>query len=111
MVSFKRRRSGTEQGKRIFHLCSDDGHIASVIARRFFLLVAGFLLLIDDDESNIFKRGENRGACADDYAGFPMAHSPLGLRLFDVTQRGVQYHNAFELRSKPCPALAPKPKR
>src|SRR5215813_4989331 len=54
VIGFERRRGRTEQGKRILHLRSDDGHIASVIARRFFLLVAGFLLLVDDDEAKIF---------------------------------------------------------
>jgi hypothetical protein len=51
MPAFQRgRRTAQDNGGR-FALGAENGHVASMIARRLFLLVGAFVLLIDNDNS------------------------------------------------------------
>ena len=109
MVGFERRRSRTEKRDRVFEFGADDGDVASVVARRFFLLIAGFLLFIDDDEAEIFEWRKDGGARADDDAGFAVADAPPFASALNVAERGVQNSDSFEARAEPGTALATHP--
>src|SRR5882724_5692989 len=101
MVCFQRRCSRAEKSQCIFQFGADNGYVATVVARSFFLLVAGFLLFINNDEAKVFYGRKNRGPRSDDDAGFAIANAPPFARPLDVAQRGMQYRNAFEARAKP----------
>ena len=81
-----------------------------MITRRFFLLVAAFLLLVDDNQPEIFERRKNCRARTHDDAGIAVSNVPPFACAFDITQRGVQYGDAFEACAKPGAALPADPK-
>src|ERR1700733_6815803 len=89
VVGLKRRRRGAEEHGGVFKAPAINGGVAAVVARRFLLLVGGFLLLIDDDEAEIFERGEDGRARADDDAGFAAADAPPFASAFDIRQAAV----------------------
>ena len=53
----------------LFHLASNDGDIAGMVARRLFLFVSVLVLLIHNDQTQRIDRRKNRRAGADDNAG------------------------------------------
>ena len=109
VIGFQRWRGRAEKRDGVFQFGAHDGDVAAVVARRFFLLVAVFLLFVDDDQAEIFERREDRGARADDDAGFAVAHAPPFAGALDVAERGVQNGDAFEARAKPGAALTANP--
>ena len=42
-----------------------DCDVSAVVSRSGVLFVARFVFLINDDEAEVFERGEDGGACAD----------------------------------------------
>src|SRR5262245_6787284 len=90
MISFQGWCGGAEQSDRSFELGADDGDVAAVVARRFFLLVAGLLLFVDDNEAKIFDGRKNGGTRADNDARFAVAHAPPFAGACDIAERGVQ---------------------
>src|SRR4029453_12321754 len=103
-------RGGTEKSDGIFQFGADNGDVAAVVARGFFLLVAGFLLFVDDDESQIFDGRENRGACANDDAGFAITNAPPFASALDIAESGVKNGDAFEMSAEPGAAPPANPK-
>ena len=69
------------------HLGAHHGHIARMVARRFFLLVGGVLLFIHDDQGKISDRGEHRRARTDHHAGFSALDAMPLLGAFFVGER------------------------
>ena len=65
VVTLERRRGAAEQHHGLFNPGSDDGDVARVIARCFFLLVRSFVLLIHHDQPELFQRREDGATCAD----------------------------------------------
>ena len=68
-VTFQRRRGGTENDDTFLDFGPDDGDVASMVTRCFFLLVGILVLFIDHDQSKICQRREYRAPRADDDAG------------------------------------------
>jgi hypothetical protein len=111
MKSFERWSRGTQQRDGVFHFCPNDGNVAAVVARRFFLFVTIFLLFVDDDKAEFFERGENGGARADDDAGFAGSNAAPFAGALDIAESRVQNGDSFKSRAKPAVALAADPKR
>ena len=109
MIGLQGRRRRSKEGHRVLHFRANDGHVAPVIPRRFFLLEAAFLLLVDDDEPEIVEWRKDRRARSHDDARLAMAHAPPFARALDVAQCGVQHRDAFESRAKPRAALPADP--
>ena len=68
MIALQRRRGAPEHNDALFDLGPHDGDIARVISRRFLLLISALVFFIDYDEAQVFERGKNRTARADDDA-------------------------------------------
>ena len=69
VITLERRGGGPEQDDALLHFSPNDGNIAGVVAGRFLLLVGGLVFFIDDDEPDVFERGEDGAARADDDPG------------------------------------------
>ena len=111
VIRLERRRRRSQQRHGIFELGTHYGHVAAVIARRFFLLVTAFLLLIDNDQPHIFQRRKNRRPRPHNYARLPVAYSPPFTRTLHITQRRMQNRHALEACTKPRATLPSHPQR
>ena len=65
------RRGAAEKHGRLLAMPAQDGHVPRMVARRFVLLVGILVLLIHNDDAEVFERGKNRAAGADDDPGCP----------------------------------------
>ena len=64
--TFKTRRRGTEDDRRVVKFGELFGDDAGLIARRLLvLLVRAVLLLVDDNQADVLKRREQCRPCAD----------------------------------------------
>ena len=72
--AFHRRRGRTENNDGAFHLATDHGDVARVVARGFLLLVGVFVFLVHDEKAQRFDGREDGRACADDDPGAALAN-------------------------------------
>ncbi len=67
--------------------------IPRVVAKTVLLLEGAVMLLVDDDDAEVVKRGEHRGAGADQNGGATVATGEPGIEPFPVVHGGVHRHH------------------
>ena len=65
VIALERRRRAAEDDRAFLDLRADNGDVARVITRSFFLFVSRLVFFVDNDESEVLQRREDRASRAD----------------------------------------------
>ncbi len=69
--------------------------IPRMVAKAVLLLEGAVVLLVDDDDAEVVKRGEHRGAGADQDGGAAVAAGQPGIEPLPIVHGGVHRHHRY----------------
>ncbi len=88
-------RGRTQHHARAGRLRAHDGHVAAVVARRFFLFIALVVLLVHHDQAQIAHGRENPGARAHHHRRRARANPPPLIGALRIAEGAVQNGHAI----------------